>query len=62
MIRMEALHMSTQFFFQTFSHYSNNMKKINWSFNRFGKEKAILAFEFGIVLSDVAKQMNIALE
>ncbi len=33
--------------------------KINWSINKFGKQKTLLAFEFAIVLSDCAKQLNI---
>ncbi len=32
---------------------------MKWSINRFGKKKSLLAFEFGVVLSDVAKQLNI---
>lgn len=31
----------------------------NWSLNPFSKKKTLLAFEFGIVLSNVAKQLNI---
>ena len=30
-----------------------------WTLNRFGKKKALLAFEFAIVLSDTAKQLDI---
>ncbi len=32
---------------------------MNWSINRYGKKKTMLAFEFAIVLSDVAKDLNI---
>ncbi len=33
--------------------------KPKWTLNRFGKQKALLAFEFGIVLSAAAKDLNI---
>lgn len=35
------------------------MKITKYPFNWYGKKKAILAFEFAIVLSDVAKQLKI---
>lgn len=31
----------------------------SWPLSIFGKKKLLLAFEFGIVLSDVAKDLNI---
>lgn len=33
--------------------------KPKWSFNRFGKKKTLLAFEFGIVLSEALKDLKI---
>ncbi len=36
-----------------------NLVTPNWSLNHFGKQKTVLAFEFGIVLSDVAKTLGI---
>ncbi len=37
----------------------NFFKKLNWFISRYNKQKTILAFEFAIVLSDVAKDMGI---
>ncbi len=36
------------------------MKKLlQWSLSNFNKKKALLAFEFGVVLSDVAKDLKV---
>lgn len=37
------------------------MKTVKWPFSWYSKKKAMLAFEFAIVLSDVAKDLNITM-
>ncbi len=33
--------------------------KPKWTFNRFGRQKSLLAFEFGVVLSEAASELKI---
>lgn len=33
----------------------------NWYFGKYNEQKAILAFEFGIIISDVANRLNVGI-